>query len=389
MESTSVGNLVKECSLLSLDVEDNGGLDFDIEIENAAGVKHKFTLVGTLITEKPVKFNVLRDTMARVWHPRKGVNITELSYNLFLFKFLHEIDINHVLDDGPWAFEQSLLVLRRLRDNEDPFQADLSKSEFWLQVHNLPHGFMSEFIAKAIGNYVGEFVKADQSNFEGGRKEFMRVRIRIDITKPLHRRMKLKSKGGDWFWVDFKYERLPNFCFFCGILGHSDKLCPKLFEGMSMDLGKPFGAWLRATGRRALNPQENQWLISDEQYAEETRNGISGMGQSEEGGLHGAAQSGMDSGKHKESKEYAEWEGMHGDIQEKVNKDLGKGKGVMGSSEYSTAADQIEDMQEDGLVIVDQKRKRADNPHACVEDVQMEPKNLELAGPVNQARPTQ
>nr|GMC55445.1 uncharacterized protein LOC109149908 [Ipomoea batatas] len=90
-------------------------------------------------------------------------------------------------------------------------------------------------------------------------------------------------------------------------------------------------------------------------YAEETRNGISGMGQSEEGGLHGAAQSGMDSGKHKESKEYAEWEGMHGDIQEKVNKDLGKGKGVMGSSEYSTAADQIEDMQEDGLQFEDAK----------------------------------
>nr|GMD97738.1 replication factor A protein 1-like [Ipomoea batatas] len=85
-------------------------------------------------------------------------------------------------------------------------------------------------------------------------------------------------------------------------------------------------------------------------YVEETRSGNSGMGQSEEGGLHGAAQSGMDSGKHKESKEYAEWEGMHGDIQEKVNKELGKGKGVMGSSESSTAADQIEDMQEDGLV---------------------------------------
>nr|GMD46063.1 putative late blight resistance protein homolog R1B-14 [Ipomoea batatas] len=64
-------------------------------------------------------------------------------------------------------------------------------------------------------------------------------------------------------------------------------------------------------------------------YVEETRSGNSGMGQSEEGGLHGAAQSGMDSGKHKESKEYAEWEGMHGDIQEKVNKELGKGKGIV------------------------------------------------------------
>ena len=49
---------------------------------------------------------------------------------------------------------------------------------------------------------------------------FMRVRVALPITKPLRRGGFIAGSDGERSWVTFKYERLPMFCHFCGILGH-------------------------------------------------------------------------------------------------------------------------------------------------------------------------
>ena len=41
----------------------------------------------------------------------------------------------------------------------------------------------------------------------------MRVRVRLDVTKRLVRGKKITVEEGDSRWVNFKYERLPNFCY--------------------------------------------------------------------------------------------------------------------------------------------------------------------------------
>ena len=41
----------------------------------------------------------------------------------------------------------------------------------------------------------------------------MRVRVSIDITKPLSRGRKFGKSNGEESWASFKYERLPNLCY--------------------------------------------------------------------------------------------------------------------------------------------------------------------------------
>ena len=53
----------------------------------------------------------------------------------------------------------------------------------------------------------------------------LRVRVRIDVTKRLVRGKKITIEGGEGRWVQFKYERLPNFCYRCGLLSHALKDC--------------------------------------------------------------------------------------------------------------------------------------------------------------------
>nr|GLL37811.1 uncharacterized protein LOC109174453 [Ipomoea trifida] len=89
---------------------------------------------------------------------------------------------------------------------------------------------------------------------------FYRVRVAIDISKPLKKQMKLKRDNGSWAFVDFRFERLPTFCFLCGVIGHGDKYCPKNAHGYDPKAEKPYGAFMRARTRRTTPSTRLHWV---------------------------------------------------------------------------------------------------------------------------------
>jgi len=58
----------------------------------------------------------------------------------------------------------------------------------------------------------------------------MRLKVRIDVNSPLKKEMTVRTLGGAWITSKFKYERLGTYCFLCGVLGHTDKPCAKLYD---------------------------------------------------------------------------------------------------------------------------------------------------------------
>lgn len=76
--------------------------------------------------------------------------------------------------------------------------------------------------------------------------------------------MRIKKKGGDWLWIHFKYERLPSFCFFCGIIGHSDKFCELLFDNPEKGEERKFDINLRAPTRRQQTSSSSQWMRGED-----------------------------------------------------------------------------------------------------------------------------
>lgn len=138
-----------------------------------------------------------------------------------MFVFFHILDLQKVIEEGAWTFEQNLLVYHKLQTNEDPHLVHLNKMDIWVQIYDLPTGMVIEKVIQSIGNFVGTYVKMDPLNINGTWKQYMRARVTMDINKPLKRRMKIKRKGGTWSWINFKYERLSTFCFVCGLMGHS------------------------------------------------------------------------------------------------------------------------------------------------------------------------
>lgn len=80
----------------------------------------------------------------------------------------------------------------KLEANEDAQAVLLNKMEIWIQVYDVPIGMVSSKLFECIGNYVRTFVKADPQNLNGGWKMYYRIRVVMEVDKPLKRRMKVK-----------------------------------------------------------------------------------------------------------------------------------------------------------------------------------------------------
>lgn len=102
---------------------------------------------------------------------------------------------------------------------------DFSRVTFWVQFHNVLVQSLNQATREAVGNSIGKELKVADLEDDGKGGEFPRVYISIDISKPLPRCHKLWSKGKQIGLVGFKYERLPNFCYWCGRLTYGERDC--------------------------------------------------------------------------------------------------------------------------------------------------------------------
>ncbi|MBA0605422.1 hypothetical protein Godav_018004, partial [Gossypium davidsonii] len=62
----------------------------------------------------------MRNTMANIWHPLGGVEISYLGEKHFLFRFYHELDIGKVEKEAPWTLNSHLLIFHRRKDSLCP-----------------------------------------------------------------------------------------------------------------------------------------------------------------------------------------------------------------------------------------------------------------------------
>ncbi|XP_019177869.1 PREDICTED: uncharacterized protein LOC109173066 [Ipomoea nil] len=220
-----------------------------------------YSVVGRFLTRKMIKVEYMRQVLASAWQPVMGLRVTELHANLFLFAFYHETDMLRVLQDGSWSFENHTLVCRQVCDGSLPGEVKLDTVDMWVQVYDLPMGYTSNMILEQACNYVGTFIKCDDRQVGGPWKTFYRVRVAVPVDKPLKRRMKLIRRDKTWGWVNFKYERLHNFCYCCGMLGHLEKFCVKArVSGIKPEL-YPYGAWMRAGRTKGPRPVGASWLL--------------------------------------------------------------------------------------------------------------------------------
>lgn len=85
----------------------------------------------------------------------------------------------------------------------------------------------------------------------------LKILAEINLEKPFMRGAKIKFQGQE-VWVDFKYEYMALFCFYCGKVGHSKRACSKRVEDAKKGKlsGGQYGDWLKAENIK-LGPKKS------------------------------------------------------------------------------------------------------------------------------------
>ena len=211
-----------------------------------SSVEGPYLLAARFFTGRVLSMEAITRTFKLLWHTKKGFKVRDMGNHCVLFVFTDVTDIEKILAGETWSFDKNLVALKRVLRPAEVKGLIFDKASFWAQVHDLPLGSLNMQTASDIVSMAGEVLPctSDAEEFEGG--NFMRVRMPIDITKPLSRGQKVKFSYGEVGWVSFKHERLPNLCHWCGRLTHRDLEC-SLWQNRKAarpEKAQKFGPWL-------------------------------------------------------------------------------------------------------------------------------------------------
>jgi hypothetical protein len=258
-------------SKLVLSEEESGEMILARKAKAESLGQAQFSLLVKLFTLKTFNIEAFKTSLRSQWKMDKMPLVRQVGANLFMFVF-HSVEaLERVLFMRPWSYDKHLVLIKRFEGDAQPQSVQFTHESFWIRVHNLPIKSMTQEVGENIGMAIGKVDKVDIPPGEMGWGRFLRIRVSIDITKPLPRGKRVRFEEDEAFWVFFQYERLPTFCYRCGKLGHSDKDCHLNYaQGLSGEGSKfQFGSWLRSPPLKLLrgSPSDQETPINRNVHA--------------------------------------------------------------------------------------------------------------------------
>ncbi|KAH7548410.1 hypothetical protein JRO89_XS14G0122100 [Xanthoceras sorbifolium] len=116
-------------------------------------------------------------------------------------------------------------------------------------LHNLPLACMSRDVGLFLGEMIGKVLKVDPGSSGDCLGKFIRVRALVDVGKRFRRMLRVITREPEVECVVIlKFERIPNFCYFCGRVRHLVHECLDNVNSIVDESLLKFGSWMRAIG---------------------------------------------------------------------------------------------------------------------------------------------
>ncbi|KAJ0967939.1 hypothetical protein J5N97_024856 [Dioscorea zingiberensis] len=167
---------------------------------------------------------LIRESLSRQWADLGECTMADMPNGFYMIRCSYEQMLEEVLIEGPWSVNGMSIHLIKWRPNFQLAFEELSTATIWILLHNLPSEYWDMEALEIVASNFGTMKKADQTTLITNRGKFARVCIELDLSQPLKRGGWVRSTRGDKF-VTVEYEKLPIFCFKCGIIGHYLQAC--------------------------------------------------------------------------------------------------------------------------------------------------------------------
>ena len=209
------------------------------------------------------------------WKLGSDLRIVDVGNGIWQFKFSSRFQMEWVKKSGPWNFENNLLLLCRWRASLTSTNIVFTHSPFWVQVWGIPFEFMNEEVGKDIGGTIGNFLEVDKRSWQSNQAKYTRIKVDVQLDKPLRRGGFISSPESGKHWVYYKYEKIPTLCFRCGRIGHDVKHCSD--ATVEHETGNQYGDWMKAGWDSKWGPSKSQTTSSEGRTATADGTDVVGM----------------------------------------------------------------------------------------------------------------
>ncbi|XP_019092585.1 PREDICTED: uncharacterized protein LOC104745753 isoform X2 [Camelina sativa] len=212
------------------------------------------TLIGRLMNPTVQRMESLVANLPKIWKLEERVEGADLGQDTFQFNFETEEDLQGVLRNGPYHFDNWMLALVRwepIISNTYP-----SAINFWVKATGIPMHFWETATLQAIGKKIGILRDVDE--------ETGSLFVTINGFNPLIFHLVVPFNTGDEVVVSLEYEKLIGFCTHCYRLTHDQKFCPELSKGegnrgQGEGVDKRGGPWNPSLLKPSVQQFEGSW----------------------------------------------------------------------------------------------------------------------------------
>lgn len=177
--------------------------------------------VGIFLSVITVTSKQLVDNLKHVWKIRGIVDTHSLGDTRFILEFSEEGDFNHVTRGGPWRYLKDAVLIEALKDSEYPMTVTFRSVPIWAHFKNIPFYLLSKELTRDLGRKLGSLITIDNNSRGDICSKFVRARVLLPTNQALQKWISLIDEvTNEEVVVSVFFERLPNFCFHCGLIGH-------------------------------------------------------------------------------------------------------------------------------------------------------------------------
>ncbi|KAJ1376237.1 Zinc knuckle CX2CX4HX4C [Sesbania bispinosa] len=200
MEVAESSNQLQPANMEEIEVQ------LDDNVPEAAKLA-KHTLVGRILAAKSLNRNAVKEILSKAWNVQEEINISDLGPNIFLFNFSDRKIATRVLKRGHgllWGIYSAYNT-----GFQKPQSDDLQECY------------------KACSQCRGSPVRGKPYLNGTLIRPFFRVRVLVNVKKPLITGFWVPRKDLPRTRVMVRYEKLQGFYYSCGIIGHDKRKCDK------------------------------------------------------------------------------------------------------------------------------------------------------------------
>lgn len=178
-------------------------------------------MIGKIIGLKPPDKSIIINTILVLWKFALDLKIEAMENSTYHFHFSSPVDKDKVLLMAYLNFKGHLLVLQHWSPTMTIDEVDPTQSSFWIQLYGLPMARMNHNTISTVGSSVGYLLEIEKLRDGVNFKHFFHIKVSFNVYLLLKDGFPLPRPNLPDTFINFCYEKLSDFYYKCGCIGHS------------------------------------------------------------------------------------------------------------------------------------------------------------------------